>query len=323
MKKKITQIFSKIKPIKGININTANIGIKSKAKEDVALVSFKELANVATVLTKSKTYAPNIKWLKNIKNNGKAKLLFVNSGNANAYTGKQGYQNVLKIVNELAKIFKCSKENILVSSTGVIGEQLPITKIINSLPLITKKKYKNNQDWLSFAKAITTTDTFPKGCYKQTTIGKHKYNIVGICKGSGMIAPNMATMLAFIFTDANLSISQLSKMLKHSLEKSFNNISVDGDTSTNDMVSIFSINSKKSNQKKPFTIKQLKKIQENLDEVSVELAKKIVIDGEGAKKLIEIEVRGAKNDKQAKNVALSIANSLLVKTAIAGEDANW
>ncbi|MBV68507.1 MAG: bifunctional ornithine acetyltransferase/N-acetylglutamate synthase [Pelagibacterales bacterium] len=323
MKKKITQVFSKIKPIKGININTANIGIKSKAKEDVALVSFKELANVATVLTKSKTYAPNIKWLKNIKNNGKAKLLFVNSGNANAYTGKQGYQNVLKIVNELAKIFKCNKENILVSSTGVIGEQLPITKIINSLPLITTKKNKNNQDWSSFAKAITTTDTFPKGCYKQTTIGNHKYNIIGICKGSGMIAPNMATMLAFIFTDANLSISQLSKMLKHSLEKSFNNISVDGDTSTNDMVSMFSINSKKSNKEKPFTIKQLKKFQVDLDCLSIDLAKKIVIDGEGAKKLIEIEVRGAKNNKEAKNVALSIANSLLVKTAIAGEDANW
>ena len=133
-----------------------------------------------------------------------------------------------------------------------------------------------------------------------------------------MIAPNMATMLAFIFTDANLSSSQLSKMLKSSLEKSFNNISVDGDTSTNDMVSMFSINSKKSNKEKPFTIKQLKKFQVDLDCLSIDLAKKIVIDGEGAKKLIEIEVRGAKNNKQAKNVALSIANSLLVKTAIAG-----
>ena len=138
-----------------------------------------------------------------------------------------------------------------------------------------------------------------------------------------MIAPNMATMLAFLFTDAKLSPSQLSKMLKSSLQKSFNNITVDGDTSTNDMVSIFSINNKKSDKTKIPNFSQLKKFQKDLDEVSIELAKKIVIDGEGARKLIEIEVTGAQNDKQARNVAFSIANSMLVKTAIAGEDANW
>ena len=323
MKKKITQVFLKIKPIEGININTANIGIKSKVKEDVVLVSFKELANVATVLTKSKTAAPNITWLKKIKNNGKAKLLFVNSGNANAYTGIEGYQNVLKIVNELSEIFECGKENILISSTGVIGEQLPIEKIINAFPLMLSKKSKKNQDWLSFAKAITTTDTFPKGSFKQTIIGNQKFSIIGICKGSGMIAPNMATMLAFIFTDANLTSLQLNKMLNSSIQKSFNNITVDGDTSTNDMVSIFSIKRKNSYKKKYFNNKQLKQFQKDLDDLSIDLAKKIVVDGEGAKKLIEIEVVRAKNNKQAKNVALSIANSLLVKTAIAGEDANW
>ena len=323
MKKKITQVFLKIKPIEGININTANIGIKSKVKEDVVLVSFKELANVATVLTKSKTAAPNITCLKKIKNNGKAKLLFVNSGNANAYTGIEGYQNVLKIVNELSEIFECGKENILISSTGVIGEQLPIEKIINAFPLMLSKKSKKNQDWLSFAEAITTTDTFPKGSFKQTIIGNQKFSIIGICKGSGMIAPNMATMLAFIFTDANLTSLQLSEMLNSSVQKSFNNITVDGDTSTNDMVSIFSIKRKNSNKKKYFNNKQLKKFQKDLDDLSIDLAKKIVVDGEGAKKLIEIEVVRAKNNKQAKNVALSIANSLLVKTAIAGEDANW
>ena len=150
-----------------------------------------------------------------------------------------------------------------------------------------------------------------------------KFSIIGICKGSGMIAPNMATMLAFIFTDANLTNFQLSKMLNSSIQKSFNNITVDGDTSTNDMVSIFSIKRKSSNKKKYFNNKQLKKFQKDLDDLSIDLAKKIVVDGEGAKKLIEIEVVRAKNNKQAKNVALSIANSLLVKTAIAGEDANW
>ena len=323
MKKKITQVFSKIKPLEGLDINTANFEIKSKNRKDVALISFKELANVATVLTKSKTYAPNIRWLKKIRNHGKAKVLFVNSGNANAYTGKKGYENVLQIVNKLANLYQCSKENILISSTGVIGEQLPINKIIKLLPSIYSKKNKNTQNWTSFAKAITTTDTFPKGAYRQTTISKKKYSIIGICKGSGMIAPNMATMLAFLFTDAKLSPSQLRKMLKSSLQKSFNNITVDGDTSTNDMVSIFSINNKKFDKTNIPNFNQLKKFQKDLDEVAIELAKKIVIDGEGAKKLIEIKIIGAKNDKQAKNVAFSIANSLLVKTALAGEDANW
>ncbi len=323
MKKKITQIFSNIGTIPGIRIHTANIGIKSKTKEDVALVSFDELANVATVLTKSTTYAANIKWLKKIKNNGKAKILFVNSGNANAYTGKKGYNNVLKIVNKLAEIFKCSKENILISSTGVIGEHLPIKKIIDALPAISSKNNSKTQNWEAFAKAITTTDTFPKASYKQTTIGKKKYSIIGICKGSGMIAPNMATMLAFLFTDASFTPSQLRKMLKSSLEKSFNNITVDGDTSTNDMVSFFSLLKKDSNKTKRFSSNEIQKFQKDLDLVCIELAKKIVLDGEGAKKLIDIQVKGAKSNKQAKNVALSIANSLLVKTAIAGEDANW
>ena len=323
MKKKTIQIFSDIKLINGLEIKTIKAGIKSKTREDVTLVVFKDLANVATVLTKSKTCAPNINWLKKIKKNGKAKALFINSGNANAYTGKKGYQNVLKIVQILAKIFNCKEDNILVSSTGVIGEQLPIEKILNALPLMSKRNYKNNQSWLSFAKAIMTTDTFPKGYYKQTFINKKKYNIIGVCKGSGMIAPNMATMLAFIFTDLELPLSQLNRMLNSAIEKSFNNITVDGDTSTNDMVSFFSIKKRQSNASVLLDKNSFNKFQRDLDEVAIELAKQIVIDGEGAKKLIEIEVKRAKNNSEAKNVALSIANSLLVKTAIAGEDANW
>ena len=324
MKKKITKVFPKIDSLQGIEINTANVGIKSKIKDDIALISFKKLANVAIAITKSKTHAPTIKWLKKIKNNGKAKVLFINSGNANAYTGKKGYENVLKIVANLAETFKCDKENILISSTGVIGEQLPINKIIQAIPMIFSSKNKKKLDWLAFAKAITTTDTFPKGFFKETFIGNKKHSIVGICKGSGMIAPNMATMLAFLFTDANLSSETLKRMLNSSIEKSFNSITVDGDTSTNDMVCIFSLQSKNYfKNKKTFNKKKLENFQKDLDVVCIELAKKIVLDGEGAKKLIEIQVSGAKTDKQAKNVAFSIANSLLVKTAIAGEDANW
>ena len=321
MKKKTIQIFPNIKFLKNLQIDTIKAGIKSKLKEDIAIVSFKELANVASVFTKSKTCAPNITWLKKIKNNEKAKALYINSGNANAYTGKNGYQNVIKIAKHLADIFDCKKENIIISSTGVIGEQLPIEKILNSFSKLSNKKSENTQNWLSLAKAIMTTDTFPKGCYREININNKKYNIVGICKGSGMIAPNMATMLAFIFTDLQIPSKQLKAMLKDAVEESFNKITVDGDTSTNDMVSIFSL--KKNKEKTFLDKKNLKKFQENLNDVAIQLAKKIVIDGEGAKKLIEIEVFGAKNNLQAKNIALSVANSLLVKTAIAGEDANW
>jgi len=321
MKKKTIQIFPNIKFLKNLQIDTIKAGIKSKLKEDIAIVSFKELANVASVFTKSKTCAPNITWLKKIKNNEKAKALYINSGNANAYTGKNGYQNVIKIAKHLADIFDCKKENIIISSTGVIGEQLPIEKILNSFSKLSNKKSQNTQDWLSLAKAIMTTDTFPKGYYREININNKKYNIVGICKGSGMIAPNMATMLAFIFTDLQIPSKQLKVSLKDAVEESFNKITVDGDTSTNDMVSIFSL--KKNKEKTFLDKKNLKKFQENLTDVAIQLAKKIVLDGEGAKKLIEIEVFGAKNNLQAKNVALSVANSLLVKTAIAGEDANW
>ncbi len=323
MKKKIIKVFPKIKLMKGLEIRTASVGIKSTTREDVTLIIFRELANVATVLTKSKTCAANITWLKKIRNSGKAKVLFVNSGNANAYTGKKGYQNVIHIVKTLSKIYECDVKNILISSTGVIGEQLPIEKIIQALHTLALKNNKLNQNWLSFAKAITTTDTFPKGVCKKTSIKNKSYNIIGVSKGSGMIAPNMATMLAFIFTDANLSSKALNRLLKSTVQKSFNSITVDGDTSTNDMVSLFSVNSKKNNSKYFLDNEILDTFKKDLEEVAIELAKKIVLDGEGAKKLIEVEVSGAKTNNQAKDVALKISNSLLVKTAIAGEDANW
>ena len=321
MKKKNIQIFSKVKFSKDLAIKTMKVGIKNKFKEDVAVVTFKDYANVASVTTKSKTCAANISWLKKIKKNGKVKALFVNSGNANAYTGKVGYENVIKIAKSLAKINNCEKENIIISSTGVIGEQLPIDSIIKKLLQSIRKETLEKQNWLSFAKAIMTTDTFPKIAYTQTLINKKKYNIVGISKGSGMIAPNMATMLGFIFTDAQITTKQLQQLLKKSVEKSFNSISVDGDTSTNDMVNLFSVKNK--SKTKILNKKDFKSFQKDLDDVAIQLAKQIVIDGEGARKIIEIRVKGAINNIQAKDVAFSVANSLLVKTAIAGEDANW
>ena len=212
MKKKITQVFSNIKVIKGICINTANVGIKSKTKDDVAIVSFKDLANVAIVLTKSKTYAPNIKWLKKIKNMGKQKYCLLILEMLMLILEKKGYENVLKIVNKLAKIFECNKENILISSTGVIGEQLPIKKIIKSIPLISSKKNKNSKIGYHLLKQLLQQIPFLKVLINKLHIGNNKYSIIGICKGSGMIAPNMATMLAFLFTDANFSFT-IKKML--------------------------------------------------------------------------------------------------------------
>ncbi len=312
---------------KDINLISGKAEIKSKNKLDLSLVIFNNYANVASVMTKSKTCATNISWLKKIKNFGKVRVLFVNSGNANAYTGKEGDKNLKKIINYLSRYFSCSEKSIIVSSTGVIGEQLPINKIMTFIPKILHKysslNYISKQcDWKKFATSIMTTDTFPKISFKKTKIGNKTINIIGVAKGSGMIAPNMATMLAFIFTDVLLPPNILRELLENVNEKSFNSITVDSDTSTNDMVSFFS--TKNVDCKiKSINDKKLKYFKSDLEYLSKDLAKKIIFDGEGAKKLIQIEVTEAKNYKDAKKIAFSIANSPLVKTAIAGEDANW
>jgi len=318
--------FPKLPIFTGMSISYDSVGIKSKSRLDLSLVVFDDYANVASVMTKSKTCGANIKWLKKIKNHGKVKVLFVNSGNANAYTGKEGYLNVKKIVNYFYKNNLCSKSEVIISSTGVIGEQLPIKKIITSLSNILKKipiiKKTKENDWKSFAKSILTTDTFPKASYVVSKIGNKKVNIIGVSKGSGMIAPNMATMLGYIFTDADLLPATLNRLLTQVCEKTFNSITVDSDTSTSDMVCFFSTRKIKCNIKS-YSDKKLEKFKEDLEKVALDLAKKIVFDGEGASKLVEINVTGGKSYKASKKIALSIANSPLVKTAIAGEDANW
>ena len=315
--------FPKMPHIENVDIICSKANIKSKSRLDLAIIIFKNYANVAYVTTKSKTFAANIKWLKENKNISKVKVLMVNSGNANAYTGEQGYLNLKSIIKFLSDGFNCKKKEVIISSTGVIGEQLPINNIMTTLNKLTEKLIeKKNMNWESFARSIMTTDTFPKGIYKKTRIGDKEVKLIGIAKGSGMIAPDMATMLGYIFTDADLSSKILKELLIEINEKSFNSITVDSDMSTNDMVCFFSTR-KISNNIKTIKDKILDKFKKDLQWLAIELAKKIIYDGEGATKIIEVNVLGAQSYVDAKNVALSIANSPLVKTAIAGEDANW
>ena len=315
--------FPKIPSIENTDIICGKANIKSRSRLDLAIIIFKNYANVAYVTTKSKTFAANIKWLKENKNLSKVKVLMVNSGNANAYTGEQGYLNLKSIIKLLSNEFNCKNKEVIISSTGVIGEQLPIDKILTTLNKLTEKLIeKKNMNWESFARSIMTTDTFPKGIYMKTRIGDKEVKLIGIAKGSGMIAPDMATMLGYIFTDADLSSKILKELLIEINEKSFNSITVDSDMSTNDMVCFFSTR-KISNKIKTIKDKILDKFKKDLQWLAIELAKKIIYDGEGATKIIEVYVLGAQSYIDAKNVALSIANSPLVKTAIAGEDANW
>ncbi|MAJ24237.1 MAG: bifunctional ornithine acetyltransferase/N-acetylglutamate synthase [Rickettsiales bacterium] len=322
MKKISEKKFPKIPALDGISILCGKAQIKSKSKLDLALIIFDNYANVAYVSTTSKTCAANIQWLNKNKKNNRVKVLVANSGNANAYTGKEGYNNVLKILNYLSSHFICKKEEVIVSSTGVIGEQLPIKRIMKVLNDFLNRKNSYTTNWKNFATSILTTDTFAKAVYKKSKIGNNTVNIIGIAKGSGMIAPNMATMLGYIFTDAALSPTVLGQLLTDVNEKSFNSITVDSDTSTNDMVCFFSTK-KIPSKVKSFKDKSLTRFRKDLENLSIELAKKIICDGEGATKLIEISVKGAKSYHDAKKVAMTIANSPLVKTAIAGEDANW
>ncbi len=323
MKKKPYKKFPKIPTLYNTEIICGKANIKSISRLDLVIVIFKNYANVAYLTTKSNTFAANIKWLKVNKNISKVKVLMANSGNANAYTGEEGYFNLKTIIEFLSNRFNCKNKEVIISSTGVIGEQLPIKKIIKTLNKISQKSIeKKNMDWEGFANSIMTTDTFPKGIYKQTRIANKVVKLVGIAKGSGMIAPDMATMLGYIFTNADLSSKILRRLLVEINEKSFNSITVDNDMSTNDMVCFFSTR-EISNSVKNVNDKALNKFKKDLQWLAIELAKKIIYDGEGATKIIEVNVMGARSYLDAKNVALSIANSPLVKTAIAGGDANW
>ena len=312
--------------IKNIEIYTTNCKLKYQNRDDLLLIHFPLGANVAGVFTKSSMPAAPIKWCKKIIDKNFARALIVNAGNANAFTGKVGDDAVIKTVNEVAKNLKCNSDEVFVSSTGVIGETLKVDLICQSIkPMLENKNDQDQQNnlWTKASQAIMTTDTTKKIVQRSCQIGHRTVNLVGFAKGSGMISPNMATMLGYIFTDAKIAGNTLQKILENAVENSFNSITVDSDQSTNDTVLLFATNAVGEHEISDSSSKELQQFISTLNEVCLELAKKIVIDGEGAKKLIEISVENASTKIQAKQVAMAIANSPLVKTAIAGCDPNW
>ncbi len=328
--------FQDLDHIDGVSISTTSANLYSKKRDDVVLFYFRKGATYASVYTQSKLISENIKW--NLKiNKKKIRALLINTRNANAFTGKEGFK-ALKILaenlsQELIQKQKTDEENpekiesneILFACTGTIGETFPTEKIKSCIPdLINKIKYTQNKYiWIKAAMGILTTDLKPKLAMEECYIGNKLVKIYGIAKGSGMIFPNMATTLGFVFTDAKISSTILKQLLKQNIEKTFNAISCDGDTSTNDMVSIFATGEVLNSNLNSAKDKKLERFNSSLFNVLLNLAKRVAADGEGASKFVTIKVKNCKTEEDAKKICFSIANSPLVKTAIAGEDPNW
>jgi glutamate N-acetyltransferase/amino-acid N-acetyltransferase len=328
--------FQDLVHIDGVSVSTTSANLYGTVRDDLVMFYFRSGANYASVYTQSKIISENIKWNLNLKTK-KIKALIVNTRNANAFTGKKGYQGLKEIAEELSAGLTSRQKNdeekpdkikfnqILFGCTGTIGETFPVEKIKKSIPiLIDKIKYTQNKYiWMKAALGIMTTDLSPKLAMEECKIGNTNIKIYGLAKGSGMVFPNMATTLGYIFTDADLAPGILQKLLKKNIETTFNAISCDGDTSTNDMVSIFSTAMAKNVVIKNVNDPRLQEFDEALHEVLLNLSKRIAADGEGASKFITVKVNRSKTQEDAKKIAFSISNSPLVKTAIAGEDPNW
>tara|TARA_B100000780_G_scaffold271686_1_gene232876 strand:- start:2934 stop:4232 length:1299 start_codon:yes stop_codon:yes gene_type:complete len=334
--KKISQMgeFQEVKHIEGVQVSAVSADLYKSRREDLALFYFPEGANYAVAYTQNSIVSESIVWNReNTKNNIKA--LVVNTKNANTFTGDQGLNSLneiaKKLIDSLKKLelensYEKSKiKDLIFASTGVIGEKFPAEEILSSIPNLVEnlRINQNKLIWMKMASAIMTTDTKPKVASSEIKIGDKIVRISGIAKGSGMIAPNLATMLSFIFTDADISAAVLNKYLNKVLYSTFNAITVDSDTSTNDMVAIFSTKKIKSKKLNIVSSKEGIKFEKALHTVCLDLAKQIVVDGEGAKKFITIKIINSDSPERAKKIAFSIANSPLVKTAIAGEDPNW
>ena len=334
--KKISKMrdFQEVKDIEGVQVSAISANLYKNEREDLALFYFPEGANYAVAYTKNSVVSESIIWNReNTKNNIKA--LVVNTKNANTFTGEQGIDSLNEIAKTLIESLatveaangyeKSKKKDLLFASTGVIGEKFPFEKIKKNISHLVEnlKVNQNKLIWIKMASAIMTTDTKPKVAYSEVKIGDKVVRIAGIAKGSGMIAPNLATMFSFIFTDADISSVVLNKFLSKVLPSTFNAITIDSDTSTNDMVAIFATKKIKSKKLNTTSSKEALKFEKALKTVCLDLAKQIVVDGEGAKKFIIIKVVNSESTERAKKIAFSIANSPLVKTAVAGEDPNW
>ncbi|MSP29915.1 MAG: bifunctional glutamate N-acetyltransferase/amino-acid acetyltransferase ArgJ [Acetobacteraceae bacterium] len=308
-------------PLAGVRLGAAEAGIRYKGRTDVVMAELAPGTTVAGVFTKSKCPGAPVVWCKAALKGGKARMVVVNAGNANVFTGKAGRDACTASAAAAAKLAGCPAKQVFLSSTGVIGEPLPYTKLIIALPGLHKKLSASN--WEAAARGIMTTDTFPKAATRVAKIGGVDVRITGIAKGSGMIAPDMATMLCFIFTDAKIPAPVLQKMLSKGVEPTFNCTTVDSDTSTSDTVLLFATGQTKHPAVSAAGGRIVSDFAAKLTEVLHDLALQVIRDGEGAQKLVRIDVSGAVSGKSAKKIGMSIANSPLVKTAIAGEDANW
>lgn len=313
--------FPKLPPLAGVRLATGAVGVRYQGRTDLLLVELAEGSSVAGCYTRSLTRSAPVDWCRAAQQGGSARAIIVNSGNANAFTGSLGEASVRRTVTAAASLLGCKAEEVFVASTGVIGEPLPDHKITDGLPALQSALSQDR--WAEAARAIMTTDTYPKGATASAKVDGVAVRINGIAKGSGMIAPDMATMLAFVFTDANITPAALQAMLTPAVDKSFNCITVDGDTSTSDTMILVATgkagHAPIDNAADPRARAFKKALQSVLTSLALDVAK----DGEGAEKLITIDVRGAASAKAARKVGLAIANSPLVKTAVAGEDANW
>jgi glutamate N-acetyltransferase/amino-acid N-acetyltransferase len=308
-------------PIPGVRLASAACGLRYKGRTDLLLIELAPGTAAAGVFTRSLTAAAPVEWCRRVVKRGRARAIVVNSGNANAFTGLVGRKSVEHEARAAAKLFGCATHEVLLASTGVIGEPLPDQKIVDALPGL--RSQLSETKWDEAARAIMTTDTFPKAAVRSARIGKTPVTIAGIAKGSGMIAPDMATMLGFVFTDAAIAAPALQAMLRDANARTFNSITVDGDTSTSDTTILCATGKAGNPRIARAGDPRLKDFRKKLEEVLRELAQMIVRDGEGASKFVTLAVTGAASDDAARRIGLAIANSPLVKTAIAGEDANW
>src|SRR5436305_4633423 len=307
--------------IAGMRLATGAAGIKYKGRTDVLLALFDKDTTVAGVLTRSKCPSAPVEWCRAKLQGGKARALVVNSGNANAFTGKTGRDATAFTARLASAAARCKPAEIFLASTGVIGEPLPAQRFDGVMQGLAEKAAPGR--FLDAARAIMTTDTFPKVATAQAKIDGVTVTINGIAKGAGMIAPDMATMLSFVFTDAPIAASALQTILSETVVDTFNAVTIDGDTSTSDTLLAFATGAARAPKIARASDPKLKAFRAAFTQVLANLSEQVARDGEGARKLVEVIVEGATSKKSARRIALSIANSPLVKTAIAGEDANW
>jgi glutamate N-acetyltransferase/amino-acid N-acetyltransferase len=313
--------FPDMAPVAGVRLATAACGVRYKGRRDVLMAAFDAGTTVGGVFTRSRCPSAPVDWCRQALRGGEARGLIANSGNSNAFTGRAGAEANRRMVDAVAQALGCAPETVFAASTGVIGELLPVERIVAQADSL--KGSLGQASWEEAAAAISTTDTFLKGSFRRARIGGAEVAIAGIAKGSGMIAPDMATMFGFFFTDARLPSGVLQALIGEAAERSFNCITVDSDTSTSDTVLLFATGKRANPTPSSATDPLLADFRAKLGEVALDLAQQIVKDGEGASKFVTVKVTGAENDGAARRIAFAIANSPLVKTAIAGEDANW